>query len=57
MIVKYLELLLESMLKCYNIREEPINIIFERLAECYDLQDDESLHISKKTIGAASKGW
>ncbi len=50
MLLKYLELHLESMLKCYTINDERIDIIAQQLSEHYDLLDmhDEELQLSKK---------
>ncbi len=52
MLLKYLELHLESMLKCYIINDERIDIIAQQLSEHYDLLDmhDEELKLSKKIM-------
>ncbi len=52
MIIKYLELQLESMLKCYNINDRCISIAVEQLTNYYDEFDmyDEELNLSKKLL-------
>ncbi|CAF3430033.1 unnamed protein product [Rotaria socialis] len=52
MIIKYLELQLESMLKCYDINNKRISIAVEQLTGYYDQFDmyDEELCLSKKLL-------
>jgi hypothetical protein len=52
MLLKYLELHLERMLKCYTINDERIDTIFKQLNEHYDQLDmhDEELQLSKKLL-------